>query len=90
MRVQPLALQHPVNDLGFGGGQNDSRVGGEDDLGPGHPHVLQLGKGMGVPQGDSIHAFLEHPGGPLSVGGVVNGADAAAVHEDLVAQALGG
>ena len=87
--VHTVALHHPVDDFGGGGREDDCGVGGLDNLRVGDLHAPQLLPGVGVPESDDVHPLLEHPGGPGAVSVRADGADAAAVHEDLVAQDLG-
>ncbi|MPN55506.1 hypothetical protein SDC9_203190 [bioreactor metagenome] len=55
-----------------------------------HPHLPEFIGGMGVPQGDGVHAVLQHPRGDFPVGGLVDRPDSAAVHDHLVAAHFGG
>ena len=89
MGVQTGVLQQPVHHGRRGGGEGDGGIGGHDHPGGGDSHGIQLLFGVGVPQGDGVHAALEHPVQQLPVGGIVHRADAAAVHVDRVAQLLG-
>lgn len=66
---------------GRAAGKDHRGIGGEEDLGVVNAHVLQLGKGVGVPESDHIHVELQNPGAQAAVGGIVDGADAAAVHQ---------
>ena len=88
--IQAPAFQHAVDDLRPRGGKDHRGIGGEEDLGVVNAHVLQLGKGVGVPESDHIHVALQNPGAQAAVGGIVDGADAAAVHQHPVAQLFGG
>ena len=69
-----------------GGGQVKDRVGGDMEVLPGHPHVLQLLGGAPVPEGDQgrpLHR-LSHP---AAVGRLAHRADAVGVeHHRLVKQ----
>ena len=76
------AVQDAVDDLRRCGGEAHGGVGREGDGGLGHAQDLQLFPGVGVPQGDGIDVFVHHLGGAAAVAVLLDGADAAAVHDD--------
>ena len=78
--------QNAVDLVLAGGGEGQGRVRRQEDLRFRHAHGLQFLQGVRLPEGDDVHAGVQHAGRQLPVLFPENGADAAAVHLHLAAR----
>ena len=82
--------QNAVDLILAGGGECQSRVRRQEDLRFRHAHGLQFLQRVRLPEGDDVHAGVQHAGRQLPVLFPENGTDAAAVHLHLAAGFVGG
>ena len=70
--------------------EGEHRVGGQDGLWLVHPEALELGQAGVLPEGDGVHAGIEHPADQCHIPRTGHRPDAAAVHEHLAPPGPGG
>ena len=86
---QSGVFQQTVRNLPGSGGEDDGGVCGHNDLRRIDGETAQFLPGSQIAQRDHIHTAVENFGDPPAVVGIVDGADAAAVHHNTAATASG-
>ena len=88
-RLRTGLSERGIHLLRRGGGEGERGVRGQDYLRLGHAEAAQLLDTVRLPERDGVHAGVERFPGAFHAAGPGHGADAAAVHHDLAAEALG-